>query len=142
MHITQTYHHLLLLPVGLVILATYTTYRGLTANDHAPPAGSWVASLPVNQFGNQRFVLASTHGIARARSARWCVIFKEKLDKYLSWIDQPEQCPDDEFWIVTFFTNVQLVLDTGTFSQMTERFKEYARLGDTQTDLRNRQVNT
>ena len=97
----------------------------MVVNDHAPVAGSWVASLPVNQFGNQLFVLASTHGIARARSARWCVLFKEILEKYLPRIDTPERCPD-EFWVVSSLKNIQLVMGTGSFSQMTESFKEYA----------------
>jgi galactoside 2-L-fucosyltransferase 1/2 len=126
MHVSQTYQHLLLLPVGLVVFVTCMTYNELKINDHPPVAGNWVASLPVNQFGNQLFVLASTHGIARARSARWCVLFREELDKYLTWIDQPEQCPD-EFWIVPFLKYTQLVLGTGSFSRVTESFKEYAR---------------
>jgi galactoside 2-L-fucosyltransferase 1/2 len=53
----------------------------------------WVAMLPMNQFGNQLWMLASTHGIAKARRARWCVVPSEHFAKHLAWVVQPEPCP-------------------------------------------------
>jgi galactoside 2-L-fucosyltransferase 1/2 len=53
----------------------------------------WVAMLPMNQFGNQLWMLASTHGIAKKRQARWCMAPSEAYTKHLTWVVRPEPCP-------------------------------------------------
>ena len=57
---------------------------------------SWVAVVLTCQLGNQLFLMASTHGIAKERSARWCVVDADHRDYVhgLEWLVQPpERCP-------------------------------------------------
>jgi galactoside 2-L-fucosyltransferase 1/2 len=57
----------------------------------------WVAILLQCQLGNQLFMLASSHGLARARKARWCAVEGgwHSYAKDLEWpgAEPPEECP-------------------------------------------------
>jgi hypothetical protein len=86
----------------------------------------WVAMLPMNQLGNQLWMLASTHGIARKRGARWCVVSSEAYSKHLTWIVRPEKCP-------FFISKLPLVNQVITESGITTIWDDdnYARFSNT-----------
>lgn len=61
------------------------------------PSERWVGVVLSHQLGNQLWMLASSHGIAAARKARWCVVYgdwRSYMDK-LEWTagGPPHECP-------------------------------------------------
>ena len=80
----------------------------------------WVALITSFRFGNVLWELASSHGIARERKARWCVMdgdgWLSEYSKYIDWrVDAPERCPGFSF-ILPFFHYLALfeeVTDAG-----------------------------
>ena len=57
---------------------------------------AWVTANPYGRLGNQLFIAASSHGIAKQRGARWCVDFKhwanEEIFKTVIWA--VPKCPE------------------------------------------------
>ena len=100
-----------------------------------PPAAfmdKWVGVITVGQLGNQLWGLASSHGIAKARKARWCIVdmqnyYYGKYKPLLEWkTAPPERCPG---WVVAhslfrYFSFFKVVTDGGYFATYTPVFKE------------------
>ena len=86
----------------------------------------WVAVMaPGTRLANQLFVLASSHGIAEKRNARWCIIgfYGTPYESYLEWTSEPpEECPR---WYYPF----SLEFSQAFFEMMYEG-KEYATYND------------
>lgn len=85
------------------------------ANLLMPPTQHWVAANPLKgRLGNQLFIAASSHGIAKLRGALWCLEHLSVLDQALLWTERPKPCP----------------LDVGYFQPLTEmgRHARFSRL--------------
>ena len=76
--------------------------KSLPIKIHYPPTlpprqpQLWVSANPVmGRLGNQLFIAASSHGIAKRRGAMWCLEPLGLLETAVKWIEAPAQCPSN-----------------------------------------------
>ena len=66
------------------------------------PPQLWVSTNPtVGRLGNQLFIAASSHGIAKRRGAMWCLETLGLLETAVQWIEAPVPCPSNAGQFVT-----------------------------------------
>ena len=125
---------LILLPLFLIIIMHAVLWSNI---GHFGVNGSslsdddrWVGFVTRKQFGNQLWEIASTHGIAKSRNSRWCLIdydgaFGSKYAEYLQWtVQPPETCPG-LIWLthVFYYTPMLTAIgDDGKYATYSERF--------------------
>ena len=89
----------------------------------------WVAVVLYCQLGNQLFQMASSHGIAKQRAARWCMEDADHRDyvRGLEWLVQPpERSPGlvvgipkiISTWYLASFT----ILDSGAYATFSDLY--------------------
>ena len=91
----------------------------------------WVGVILEGQLGNQLWAMASSHGLAKARGARWCWIDTNSrwatYRKYIEWLtDPPQQCTDTGwggwlYWLVG--SSYHYISDNGDYAKYTDRFE-------------------
>jgi hypothetical protein len=91
-------------PYYAVLLKSHTSEKNhskpqpMPIKTHGPPAQPqlWVSANPtMGRLGNQLFIAASSHGIAKRRGAMWCLEPTGLLDTAVQWIEAPMPCPSN-----------------------------------------------
>ena len=89
--------HLITLVLGVYFLLFLHPYRERKIKPtHATTPPTWVSVHPSGRLGNQLFIAASSHGIAKRRKSKLCIHFKDWVDKeiFKSVVWLVRECPD------------------------------------------------